>query len=125
MTDPRDVVANFWAQMATNDFHAAAMCLSEDFEGHWPQSGEIIRGRANFGAVNTAYPAQGLWRFTVKRLVAEGDQVVTDVDITDGAMQATALTFHTIENGLITHQTEYWPDPFDAPNWRAGYVTKT
>jgi len=35
-----------------------------------------------------------------------------------------AITFSTIHNGKILYQTEYWPDPFDAPDWRARWVEK-
>lgn len=34
----REVVLAFWQAMETNDFAHAAQFLSEDFEGHWPQS---------------------------------------------------------------------------------------
>jgi hypothetical protein len=47
------------------------------------------------------------------------------VDVTDGAVAATAVTFHTIRGDLISRQVEYWPDPFDAPAWRAGWVDCT
>ncbi|MDX8349589.1 nuclear transport factor 2 family protein [Cognatiyoonia sp. IB215446] len=120
---PKDVVTAFWNAMATNDFVAASKWLSPDFQGYWPQSRELITGRDNFAAVNTAYPAAGLWRFDVQSVLAEGDQVVTDVAITDGQMRARAITFHTVADGLITHQREYWPDDFPAPEWRAQWVT--
>lgn len=123
--DEKDVVRGFWAAMETNDFGAASRCLSKDFQGIWPQSGEVIHGRADFAAVNTSYPAAGLWRFSLKRIVGEGAQVVTDVDVTDGTLEATVITFHTVQGDLITQQTEYWPDPFPAPAWRAHWVTVT
>lgn len=126
MTDtPRDLVLQFWHVMQSNDFHAAAQRLSPDFEGVWPQSGEMIRGRENFASLNTAYPAKGRWHFTVNRCVAEGDAVVTDVTITDGDIVATAITFHTVKNDQITRQVEYWPDPYDPPAWRAQWVELT
>ncbi|MEO0930783.1 MAG: nuclear transport factor 2 family protein [Pseudomonadota bacterium] len=120
---PKEVVNAFWNAMATNDFAAASQWLSIDFTGFWPQSNELISGRANFAAVNTAYPANGRWHFDIKSIVADGDTVVTDVAITDGLVRARAITFHTIKDGLITHQREYWPDDYPAPAWRAQWVT--
>ncbi len=119
---PRDVVLEFWRLMGTNDFHAAAQMLSPDFEGRMPQSREVIRGRENFAAFNTAYPAAGPWLFTVNRCVAEAETVVTDVTVTDGAITATVVSFHTVRGGHITQQTEYWPDPYAAPEWRRDWV---
>lgn len=109
--------------MQSNDFDRAAVWLSDDFTLDWPQSRERISGRVDFSAVNTAYPASGIWQFDVLRLLADGDRVVTEVAITDGDMAATAITFHTVQDGRITHQTEYWPDPYPAPHWRAKWVT--
>lgn len=116
------VVRDFWRVMASNDFQAASRCLTEDFRLHWPQSGEMVEGRADFAALNAAYPAQGVWSFDLRRIVGEGDQIVTEVAVSDGAVQATALTFHTVRGELIALQREFWPDPFEAPLWRAKWV---
>ncbi len=119
---PKAVVLAFWEAMGTNDFTQASLYLTEDFEGHWPQSGELIRGRENFAALNSAYPANGIWRFELRSLVAEGDEVVTDVGVTDGTVSARAITFHRVTGPLIARQVEYWPDPFEPPAWRSRWV---
>ena len=124
MMQAANIVRNFWNTMATNDFTAASHFLSEDFTGDWPQSGERIVGRANFAAINATYPAKGPWQFDVQRLVANDDEVVTDVAITDGDLMARAITFHMIRNDLIARQIEYWPDPYDAPTWRAQWISR-
>ena len=123
-TDPQAVVRRFWRVMGTNDFHAASLCLTEDFRLQWPQSGEIIEGRENFAAINTAYPASGPWTFDLRRIIADGVQVVTEVVVSDGDMKATALTFHTVREDLIALQREFWPDPFEAPEWREAWVRR-
>lgn len=116
------IVTGFWAAMNSNDFAAAASWLHEDFVLEWPQSAERVRGRANFSALNSAYPAAGPWRFTINRLVSDGALVVTDVSVTDGVTFARAITFSEVRDGLIRRQTEYWPDPFPAPEWRAAWT---
>jgi hypothetical protein len=45
--------------METNDFYAVAELLHDDYILEWRQSGERIRGRDNFAAINTYYPAEG------------------------------------------------------------------
>ena len=96
--------------------------LHDDYILEWPQSGERIRGRDNFAAINTNYPAEGEWRFTIYQIVAEGDVVVSDVTAADGKMIGRAITFSTIRDGKIWKQVEFWPDPFEAPAWRAQWV---
>lgn len=108
--------------MATNDFHAASLCLTEDFRLQWPQSEEMIEGRADFAALNTAYPSSGPWTFDLRRIVGEGDQIVTEVVVSDGTIRATVVTFHTVRGDLIAFQREFWPEPFDAPEWRRQWV---
>ena len=118
----KEVVLAYWNAMQSNDFKRGSEWLSEDFELYWPQSSELIAGRENFALLNSNYPAAGPWRFGINSVICEGNRVVTDVDVTDGAVSARAITFHTVENDLITRQTEFWPDRFDAPEWRRKWV---
>ena len=128
MTDPtrnnKQVIEAFWATMQTNDFKAAGEFLHDEFLLEWPQSGERIRGRANFVAVNEDYPAHGRWEFIVHRILAEGQEVVSDVEVTDGVITGRVITFSTIRDGKIMRQIEFWPDPFEPPEWRAEWVEK-
>jgi limonene-1,2-epoxide hydrolase len=122
--DSKQIVEGFWAAMQTNDFKAAGEFLDDDYVLEWPQSGERIRGRANFVAVNENYPAHGRWEFTIHRIIADGDEVASDVGVTDGVIIGRAVTFSTVHAGKILHQTEFWLDPFEPPAWRAGWVEK-
>lgn len=119
----KDIVLAFWEAMNSNDFTRASEWLSPNFSCFWPQSGELIVGRENFIAINTHYPADGDWRFTIHSMMSDEDRVVTDVSITDGIQKDRAITFHTVANGLICKQTEFWPDPMPAPEWRSDWVT--
>lgn len=120
----KQILGNFWATMETNDFYAASQLLHDDYSLEWPQSGEHILGRDNFAAVNTNYPAEGKWHFTINHIVAEGDMVVTDVSVTDRKIIGRAITFSTIRDGMIWKQVEFWPDPFEPPRWRAQWIQK-
>ena len=118
------IVERFWAAMQTNDFKAVGELLHDDYVLEWPQSGERIRGRENFAAVNEHYPAHGRWEFTVHCIVAEGDEVVSDVNVTDSVVTARVITFSTVKDGKIVHQIEFWPDPFEPAAWRAQWIEK-
>ena len=120
----KQIIEEFWAAMQTNDFNAAGDYLHDDYILEWPQSGERVRGRANFVAINEHYPAHGRWEFTVHRLIAEDDQVVSDVGVTDGTIAARVITFSTIRDGKILRQIEFWPDPFEPAPWRAQWVER-
>ena len=124
MSDAAAVVAEFWRLMATNDFDATAAVLAPGFELEWPQSGERILGAERFARMNQEYTAHGPWTFEVRRIVAAaGDaEVVSVVDIGDGVQKATAVSFFTVEAGLVSRLVEYWPEPFAPVAARAHLV---
>lgn len=117
-----EVVHEFWRLMATNRFEAVAAVLAPSFVLEWPQSKERIRGAANFVRMNAEYPANGPWRFAIERIVGSASEAVSDVSITDGVQHARAISFFTVEAGLVTRLVEFWPEPYAAPANRAHLV---
>jgi ketosteroid isomerase-like protein len=124
MTESEAVAREFWRRMASNDFASVAGLLAEGFVCDWPQSGERIAGAEAFVRVNAEYPAHGRWRFDVRRVVGGAGEAVSEVAVTDGVLRAVAVSFFTVEDGRIARLREYWPDPFDAPEWRAHLVER-
>lgn len=120
----KQIIENFWKTMATNDFYAVAQLLHDEYVLEWPQSSERVRGRDNFAAINTYYPTEGTWTFHINHIVSEGDLVVSDVNVSDGKVHDRVITFSTIRDGKIWKQIEFWPEPFQAPEWRAKWVEK-
>lgn len=118
----RSVVERYWTLMAGNDFHAVGAVLADDFTFDMPQSGERIRGRDAYAAMNSDYPAAGPWRFVVRRLLVDGDAAVSEVDVTDGRVRGRALTFFALRAGQIARIVEYWPEPFPPRPERSAWV---
>jgi ketosteroid isomerase-like protein len=114
------VVEQLWVAFDVFDFEAAGELVSDDFICELPQSRERICGRENFVAFNANYP--GRWRTRVERIVACGDTVVTDVALWSGDETARAVSFFELRDGKIVKETDYWPDPFEAPASRAQWV---
>jgi len=123
-TDAKEVVLPFWETMRSNDFYAAAELLSEDYIGFWPQSAGQTRGRDNFAKINSAYPVTGRWMFELNHIVCEKNEVVTDVSITDGDIQARVISFSTVHDGLVEKQFEFWPDPMPVAEWRRHWIQR-
>ena len=110
--------------MSRNDFDKVGEVLSDDFVCEWPQSNELIRGRAAFSLVNAEYRVSGRWGFEVQRLVAEGPLAVTDTVVRDDAVTARVISFFTVADGVVTRLREYWPDDYAAPGNRAHLVER-
>ena len=117
-----EVVRQFWQLMASNDFRSVGAVLAEEFVLEWPQSNERIRGKERFARMNTEYPSNGRWSFTVNRLVGGESEAVSEVEVTDGVQHGKAISFFTVVNGKITRLVEYWPEPYAAAENRKHLV---
>ncbi len=106
----RELVEQFWQLMNTNDWQAVGALLHDEYVLEWPQSGERIRGRENFAALNAHHPAAGPWHFTVRYIVADADGAVSDVAVTDGVVRAHVVSFFEVRDDRIWRMIEYWPD---------------
>jgi hypothetical protein len=71
----RLAVERMWARFQVRDWAGAGEILADDLVVEWPHSGEVIRGPRNFLLVNEHHPAKD-WSIDVRRMVAQGDQVV-------------------------------------------------
>lgn len=117
-----EVVREFWRLMGTNDFHAVAAVLADEFVLEWPQSKERIRGAERFAQMNHEYQAHGRWKFTIHRIVAGDAEAVSDVTVSDGVQTARAISFFTLAQGKVIRLVEFWPEPYAAPANRAHLV---
>ncbi|MER7956682.1 nuclear transport factor 2 family protein [Streptomyces sp. NPDC096030] len=123
--EPTAIVRGFWDRMQVRDWAGLAALLADDLVVEWPASGERIVGRENFVRVNAEYP-EG-WSIRVLRVVAQGAEVVSEVEVPHDTMGVHRVaSFWTVGNGTITRGREYWTevgsDP--SPEWRAPYVQR-
>lgn len=124
MDETRRLVERYWQMMNINDWEAVGALLHDEYVLDWPQSGERIRGRANFAAVNANYPAAGPWHFTVLQLVAHEHGAASEVTVTAPSISTPVVSFFEVRDGTIWRMREYWPDPFEAATWRAAWVER-
>ena len=83
----------------------------------YPQSGERFRGRAKIQAQRGGHPAER--HFTVRRIVGGGDLWVSECRITYDGAPTHSVSIMEFSDGLVTHETQYFADPFSAPAARA------
>jgi hypothetical protein len=99
---------------------------SEDMVQEWPQSGERIRGRDNIVAVNQQYEgATGTTpKLTLRRLTKPGGAWIVEgtIDYGDGIPVSLVSILETDATGKITHTTDYFANPFPAPEWRRKFT---
>jgi hypothetical protein len=90
--------------------------LAEEAIRQWPQSGELIRGRARIGEVESHFV--GL-RLGVGRRLTCGDTLVVEwtADYGDGQLYRN-VTIAELSDGKAVRVTDYWGEPFTPPAWR-------
>ena len=59
----------------------------------------------------------------VRRIVGAGKLWVTEYVITYAGKHSYTVSIMEFRDGKVSHETQYFADPFDAPAWRAQWVT--
>ncbi|MCX5214319.1 nuclear transport factor 2 family protein [Kitasatospora sp. NBC_00240] len=90
--------------------------LAEDAVRQWPQSGELVRGRARIAEVESHFV--GL-RLAVGSRHTCGDTVVVEwsTDYGDGRVYRN-VSIAELNDGQAVRVTDYWGEPFTPPAWR-------
>ena len=90
--------------------------LAEDAVRQWPQSGELLRGRARISEVESHFV--GL-RLGVGRRLICADTVVVEwtTDYGDGRLYRN-VSIADLHDGKAIRVTDYWGEPFTPPAWR-------
>jgi ketosteroid isomerase-like protein len=122
--DARQVAETVWKALQAGDWEAAGRLLQDDFVQEWPQSGERIVGRDNAIAIEQNFPG-GLPRMRFRRTLAGGDLAVLEVELTyaDGSRYL-GVSILELRDGKVVQQTDYYAQPFQAPEWRAQWVER-
>ncbi|MCB5178747.1 nuclear transport factor 2 family protein [Streptomyces antimicrobicus] len=125
--EPLKVVTELWNRIGAHDWPAVGTLIAEDAVIEWPVSAERIVGRANFLAVlsdmgQSTYADDT--RVRLLRALADGDRVVTEVEMADDHVVYRGVSLWTVRDGEVVDGREYWTSPGQdpAPRWRAGYV---
>jgi hypothetical protein len=83
----------------------------------YPQSGERFRGRATIAGQRGGHPADR--HFTVLRISGHDDIWVSECVISYDGAPSFSVSIMEFSGGLVGHETQYFADPFDPPQWRA------
>jgi ketosteroid isomerase-like protein len=119
----RAVIDQHWAASAAGDQVAEHEIYHDDVVCDYPQSGEIIRGRRNLQALRSHHPDKPSG-FVVRRITGEGNLWVSEYVINYGGKRTFTVSVMVFRDGKVSHETQYFADPFEAPNWRAQWVSR-
>ena len=115
--DIRARVQEHWDASESGDVDAEHAMYADDAILDYPQSGERFRGRSKIKAQRGGHPAER--HFTVRRILGSGDLWVSECVITYDGVPTNSVSVMEITDGLVTHETQYFADPFPASPGRA------
>ena len=137
-----DVVRTYADAVTRWDYDAIAKLRHPDWTAVWPQSGEIVRSTEDDKKITLGYPG-GAPTLLPGRLVGSEDHWVTSplggaykvngdgdtwlgewrMSYPDGRTWYT-ITLIELRDGQVWRETQYWAEPFDAPEWRHDFVDR-
>jgi hypothetical protein len=115
--DIRARIQQHWDASERGDIETEHAIYAADAILDYPQSGERFRGRSKIQAQRGGHPAER--HFTVRRILGAGDLWVSEVVITYDGAPTHSVSVMEITDGLVTHETQYFADPFPAAPGRA------
>src|SRR6202012_5079687 len=113
----RSRVKEHWDASESGDIQAEHAIYAEDAILDYPQSGERFRGRSTIQAQRGGPPAER--HFIVRRIQGGGALWVSECVITYDGAPAYSVSVMELSDGFVTHETQYFADPFPASPARA------
>ena len=120
-TDPdadiRARIRQHWDASENGDGDLEHAIYAVDAILDYPQSGERFTGRSTIQAQRGGHPAER--HFTIRRILGVGDLWVSECVITYDGVPTYSVSIMEITDGFVSHETQYFADPFPAPAERA------
>ena len=110
-------IEQHWQASESGDADTEHAIYAADAILDYPQSGERFLGRSKIQAQRGGHPAER--HFTILRIRGGGDLWVSECVITYDGVPTYAVSVMEFTDDLVTHENQYFADPFQAPAWRA------
>ena len=128
MADASAIAAEFERVLHSGDLaeltKLTQQWATDDFVQEWPQSGERLTKEASIRLSGSYDQMSGTSpKFTYKRMLGGGDVFVIEgtVDYGDG-VPVSYVGVGELRDGKVAKMTEYFANPFPAPDWRKPFV---
>jgi hypothetical protein len=118
----RAALDRHWKATVALDLDKAHEIYHDDVIVEFPQSGERISSERNLYELRAHYPAKVT--FKIHRVLGEGNLWVTELVITYDGRPVNVVTIMEFKDGKVAHETHYYADPFEPPEWRSQWVER-
>jgi hypothetical protein len=116
MASTEHAILEHWRASEAGDTVLEHAIYAPDAVLDYPQSGERFRGLDTIAAQRGGHPADR--HFTVVSVRGEGPLWVSECIITYDGAPTYSVSIMEFDGGSVVHETQYFADPFGAPEWR-------
>jgi hypothetical protein len=113
----RAQIEQHWKASESGDSETEHAIYAADGILDYPQSGERFRGREKIKAQRGGHPAER--HFRILRIRGGGGLWVSECIITYDGTPTYSVSIMEFTGDAVTHETQYFADPFPAAAWRA------
>ena len=110
-----------WDASAAGNQDVEHEIYDEDAICDYPQSSERIHGKRNLQNLRSHHPGHPTG-FGIRRLFGTGNLWITEYTMTYQGQSFDTVSIMEFKNGKVVHETQYFTEPFAAPEWRAQWV---
>jgi len=130
LVDHQALSERYAAALASGDLEIIDEIFTEDFVDEYPQSGEIIRGRANLRGIMEHRPGlpseRGPDLSTVRSRASDEHRVLAPLFTVrarypDGSWWWIVVVYE-LRDGRFARSTSFFAPQFEPPAWRAPFV---
>ena len=116
-SEAAEVVTRYWTVCEARDWHAFGKLLADNVTYEVPQTRERIRGRDRYVEFNATF--SGDWHLEIVRVVGDARRAASWTEFRVDGRQQPGLCFFDLDGeGLISHITDFWPEPYLPPTGR-------
>ncbi len=119
----REAIERYWQAANSLDFDVVRELFTDDVLIEWPQSGERVRGKEACINVFSSYPGGSPKLLGVRRVMGRDNFWLAEAELEYPGPQ-TYITVSVFEftDGKISHEIDWFAEPFPAPEWRMQWV---
>jgi ketosteroid isomerase-like protein len=120
----RAILDRYWEATVALDLKKVHEFYHDDLVVEFPQSGERIRGKQKIFELRSHYHSKTSYK--ILRVRGDGNLWTTEVIVTydNNKRPVYGVAIMEFRNDKVAHETLYFADPFEPPEWRSQWVER-
>jgi hypothetical protein len=118
-----DLIERYWRAANAQDFEDLRHIFADDVAIEWPQSGERFHGKEACINIFANYPGGSPRFLELSGVMGDGSVWVAEAELLyPDNKKYMVVSIFQIRDSRIVHETDYFAEPFPAPEWRKQWL---